>query len=489
MFVSMAPVCSFAVPCLTTVRFSRAFRQCFATILCLVALPAIAQDNTLSAGDFTVQQYGQSDFAEHASVLSYQELKTFKRGRAHFNRKWVQFPSLAGDWGLGPTFIADRCSTCHVRAGRGKPPLTSDEIPVALLLRVSLPGTDEQGAPKPHPHYGKQIQNKGLMGQDRDATFLGERVFPEAEFFIDWVEHEVKFDDGESVTLRKPNIRWDKFYFGTIDDGVLSSLRIAQQLPGLGLLEAVPEQSILALAEKQNLQQNGISGKPNYVWDYISERESLGRFGWKANVPTLKQQIAEAFAEDVGVTSPLFLEMNCPPVQVDCAAQPPGNQPELINLDWEQLEFWNRTLGVPSRRNAGSPQFEHGERLFAETGCGACHVSELKTAEVFEPLPHLANQTIRPYTDLLLHDMGEGLADGRPDFQAESSEWRTPPLWGLGLVTDLDGPNAGLLHDGRARNATEAILWHGGEAQSARDAFRHLSDADRDVLLTFLKSI
>lgn len=215
----------------------------------------------------------------------------------------------------------------------------------------------------------------------------------------------------------------------------------------------------------------------------------LGRFGWKANVPTIKQQIAEAFAEDIGVTSPIFLDMNCPLVQTDCAAQPPGNQPELINLDWEQLEFWNRTLGVPARRNVDSPQFENGERLFAETGCAACHIPELRTAELFEPLPQLANQIIRPYTDLLLHDMGEGLADGRPDFQAESGEWRTPPLWGLGLATELDGPNAGLLHDGRARTATEAILWHGGEALDAREAFQSLSKTDREALLAFLKSI
>lgn len=485
----MAALFPLPILSLVTTRLRHTFFLPVATIICLASGPAIAEDKSLSAGDFTIQQYGQSDFAEHAQVLTFQQLKIFKRGRAHFNRKWVQFPSLAGDWGLGPTFIADRCSACHVRAARGKPPQTPDEAPVALLLRISLPGTDDHGAPEAHPSYGKQIQNQGLMGQDRDGTFLGERVYPEAEFYIDWTEHEVAFSDGESVTLRTPNIRWDNLYFGPVGDEVLTSLRIAQQLPGLGLLEAIPEQTILALANQQKKAQRGISGKPNYVWDYISERQMLGRFGWKANVPTIKQQIAEAFAEDIGVTSPIFLDMNCPLVQTDCAAQPPGNQPELINLDWEQLEFWNRTLGVPARRNVDSPQFENGERLFAETGCAACHIPELRTAELFEPLPQLANQIIRPYTDLLLHDMGEGLADGRPDFQAESGEWRTPPLWGLGLATELDGPNAGLLHDGRARTATEAILWHGGEALDAREAFQSLSKTDREALLAFLKSI
>ncbi|MGI9296098.1 MAG: di-heme oxidoredictase family protein, partial [Pseudomonadales bacterium] len=444
-------------------------------------------DPTLSAGTFTIEKFDEGAFAEHGSVLTYQQVKTFMRGRHHFNQKWVQFPSLGGDWGLGPTFIADRCSACHVRAGRGSPPQAPDEQPFSLLVRLSVPGEGDNGAPKPHPDYGGQLQNRGLMGQDRDGTFLGERVYPEAEVFLDWEEHEVTFADGESVMLRKPIIRWGKLYFGPLGDEVMTSLRIAQPLPGLGLLEAVPEETLLAIAAAQNEQ--GINGRPNYVWDDINGREALGRFGWKANVPSVKQQIAAAFAEDLGVTSPVYLDMNCPKVQKDCAAQPPGNQPELIDSDWEQLEFWTLALAVPARRNVVDPLFKRGEILFAEAGCATCHVPELRTADKFDPLPQLAGQTFRTYTDLLMHDMGEGLADGRPDFKAGPRDWRTPPLWGLGVAQTVSGHEVTMLHDGRARNVTEAIFWHGGEAERARESFRAMSKSDREALLQFLDSI
>ena len=428
-----------------------------------------APEARLSAGDFTIDEFGAEAFAEPAPVLSYDQLKTFKRGRAHFNRKWVQFPSLGGDWGLGPTFIADRCSACHVRAGRGSVPRAPDEQLFSMLVRISLPGEDAQGRPLPHPNYGTQIQNQGLMGQDTHGTFLGERVRPEAEVFVDWEHHEVTLADGEAVELRKPAIRWGELYFGPLGGDVRTSLRIAQPLLGLGLLEAVPEADLLAIADAQ--AAHGINGRPNRVWDEINQRPALGRFGWKANEPSIKQQIAGAFAEDLGVTSSLHGAMNCPPIQKDCAAQPPGNQPELIDLDWEQLTFWTQALAVPARRNVDDPRFEQGEALFSSAGCAACHVPKLRTADTFEPLPQLAGQTIRPYTDLLLHDMGEGLADGRPDFEAGPRDWRTPPLWGLGLIGTVTGDIA-LLHDGRARSVTEAILWHGGEASASREAFR-----------------
>jgi CxxC motif-containing protein (DUF1111 family) len=180
--------------------------------------------------------------------------------------------------------------------------------------------------------------------------------------------------------------------------------------------------------------------------------------------------------------------MNCPGPQVDCAAQPPGNQPELIDNDWEELEFWTQALAVPARRNVDDPQFKRGERLFEETKCAQCHVPELKTGGKFPKLPQLANQTFRAYTDLLLHDMGEELADGRPDFKAGPRDWRTQPLWGLGLSRTVNGSSA-MLHDGRARTLTEAIMWHGGEAAAAREAFSRLSREERGALMFFLESI
>lgn len=439
-----------------------------------------------SAGGFTVARFDAEAYTEPAPGLDYRQRERFLRGRHHFHQRWVQFPSLGGDWGLGPTFITNKCVACHVGAGRGRPPEGADEQLMSVLIRISVPGSGERDAPGPHPHYGDQIQNQGLMGQDRDDTFLGDRVAPEAEVFVDWEATEVTFADGETVQLRRPRVRFGKTWFGPIGDTTLVSLRMAQPIHGLGLIEAIPEETVLAIAAEQ--KRLGFNGRPNYVRDDIRKTTSLGRFGWKANQPSLAQQIAGAYAGDLGVTSSLYPEMNCPPVQVDCIAQPPGNQPELIDNDWQEITFWEQSLAVPARRQVDDPRFQRGERLFAEAKCAVCHVPELVTAQAVPHLPIAANQKIRAYTDLLLHDMGEGLADGRPDFQAGPRDWRTQPLWGLGLSQTVSGSTA-MLHDGRARNATEAILWHGGEAEASREAFRRMPKEDRAALLRFLDSI
>ena len=457
-----------------------------AVAVCAVAATEELDPTVLSAGSFTLNRADSAAYEEPAPVLDYRQRERFLRGRHHFNQNWVQFPSLGGDWGLGPTFITDRCTGCHVKAGRGHPPSTAEEQLLSVLVRLSVPGEGGHGAPRPHPNYGDQIQNQGLMGQGRDSTFLGERVQPEAEVFLDWEEPTVTFPDGEAVKLRKPKLRWGKLYFGPIGEETMVSLRMAQPVFGLGLLEAVPEATILKLAERQ--KEQGFNGRPNYVWDDINQRTGLGRFGWKANQPSVKQQIAAAYAGDLGVTSSLYLTQNCPPVQVDCEAQPPGNQPELIDSDWEELEFWTQGLAVPARRNVKDPEVQRGEKLFTEAKCSVCHVPEMKTGEKFPVVPQLANQTFHAYTDLLLHDMGEGLADNRPDFKAGGRDWRTQPLWGIGLSAIVNGSTA-MLHDGRARNITEAILWHGGEAQQSRDAFMQMPKADREALLKFLESI
>ena len=443
-------------------------------------------DEALSAGTFTIARFDADSFAEPAPVLTYRQQQKFLRGRHHFNQNWVQFPSLGGDWGLGPTFITDRCSACHVKAGRGAPPESADQQAMSLLVRLSVPGEGAYGGPKPHPVYGDQIQNRGLMGQDRDATFLGERVFPEVDVYIDWEESTVAFDDGEKVSLRKPKIRWGKAWFGPVGPEAMTSLRMAQPIQGLGLLDAVPEATILALADEQKAL--GFNGRPNRVRDDINNTMAIGRFGWKANQPSVKQQIAAAFAGDLGVTSSLYPDMNCPGPQTDCAAQAPGNQPELIDSDWDELTFWELALAVPARRNVTDPQFQRGEKLFAEAQCAVCHVPQLTTADAFPALPQLAKQTFRAYTDLLLHDMGEGLADGRPDFQATGRDWRTQPLWGIGLSQTVSGSNH-FLHDGRARSITEAILWHGGEADGAKEKFRKMGKGEREALLRFLEGV
>ena len=441
-------------------------------------------DPTRSADTFTVDTADRDAYFQPAPFLDYHQMKVFSAGRSHFSRRWTVF-ATNGEWGLGPTFISDRCSFCHERAGRGSPPESADEQLLSMVVRVSIDGKSEHGGPKPHPHYGDQLQNRALQGQSFELHYTGSPVPHEADLYLGWKETAVTLADGERVPLRVPDLRIENVAFGDLD-GTLTSLRIAPPVFGLGLLEAISEETIYAISQQQ--KTIGFNGRPNYVRDDVNKRMVLGRFGWKANQPTLKQQIVAAAIADMGVTSDVYIEQNCPPVQTICQMQVPGNPVELIDIDWEQFEFWLRGLGVPARRNTADRDFLRGEQLFSKVQCAVCHVPEITTAAKFVAFPALANQTIRPYTDLLLHDMGEALADGRPDFQAGPRDWRTPPLWGLGLSKIVNGSSV-LLHDGRARNVTEAILWHGGEAQVSRDAFANMSRKDRDALVHFVESI
>ena len=463
-----------------------------AIVLGLLAAGAIAverdqrDDAALSAGTFTIERFDKTAYSEPAPVLNSKQRQLFMAGRSVFHRLWASVNSLNGDWGLGPTFIADRCSVCHVNVGRGSPPASRDEQLVSMLVRLSIPGVDEHGGPKPHPHYGDQFQNRSLDGRHVDFAYAGAAVPPEAELYMDWEERTVSFADGETTVLRKPSLRIEGLNFGSLGTEIMTSVRIAQPMVGMGFLEAVPEQTLLALAQRQKAQ--GFDGRPNYVWDAVNNRTALGRFGWKANQPSLRQQTAAAALGDMGVASALFPDQNCPPVQEICARHLPGNVPEIIGHEIETVEIWLRGLAVPARRNMADPEVQRGGKLFAEAQCAACHVPEMKTAEKFPPLPQLANQTFHAYTDLLLHDMGDDLADGRPDFKAGPRDWRTPPLWGLGLSQIVSGSTA-MLHDGRARNVAEAILWHGGEAERSRDAFRNMTKTDREALVKFVEAI
>ena len=229
------------------------------------------------------------------------------------------------------------------------------------------------------------------------------------------------------------------------------------------------------------------TGHANRAWDYARKQEAVGRFGHKASQPTLRQQIAAAFSGDIGVSSDYFPEQNCPGPQQACRELMAAGKPELGHVRWDAVEFHLRTAAVPARRDVDDADVKRGEALFAQAQCSACHVSELKTGDV-PGLPALSRQVIHPYTDLLLHDMGPGLADNRPDFQAGGRDWRTTPLWGIGLSATVNGVTT-YLHDGRARSIAEAILWHGGEAQLAADRFRAMARDDREALMTFVLSL
>ena len=428
-----------------------------------------------SGGSFTVADESALAYSLPGPGLDQAQLELFVNGRQEFYQRWVVLAVIGGKWGRGPTSNGEICIDCHAGNGRGHAPDSVRETLASMVVRLSVPGEGEHGGPLPHPNYGDQLQNQGELG----------RVFPEGDAFVAWSEHEERLADGSGVTMRMPTLGFTNMAFGPLGADVMTSVRIAPPVIGAGLLEAVAVSELLDIARRQ--RELGFNGRPNYVWDAERQTTALGRFGWKANQPSLKQQNASAFLNDMGVTTSVFKRENCPQIQTACRKRPTGMVPEQPDRAFNELLFYTRALGVPARRRIDDPVTAHGEQLFAQAQCVVCHVPEMKTGE-YPALPRLAHQVIRPYTDLLLHDMGEGLADGRPDFLAGPRDWRTPPLWGIGLSKTVNG-DASLLHDGRARNLTEAVLWHGGEAAASRDAFVRMPKPEREALLTFLDSL
>lgn len=440
-----------------------------------------------------------SDVVPHAAYLQAipglddAQTQQFRAGEKLFNTAWLAIPNKImpnwdytlsapgnSEWGLGPTFLAQNCVQCHIQAGPGRTQDAGGGPLFQQLLRLSVSGQDAHGGPKPEPSYGLQLQSFDTIPRTDKNARAGE-----GELHVDWLMEKVTLGDGSTVELRKPKIRIEHLNFGPLAEGTMTSLRNAQAIFGLGYLEAVSEQDILALAAAQKSQ--GLNGRPNYVRDDINDRTVLGRFGWKANQPHLRQQIAAAFLNDMGVTSPVYDKQNCPAAQTECALQNHTGKPELKPEMWDNITFWTMMLDAPAPRDQEKPAVIRGKQLFVQTQCAACHAPELKTGKL-DGFPQLSNRKIHPYTDLLLHDMGPGLADGRPDFKAGGADWRTAPLWGIGMSKVVNGSTS-FLHDGRARNLTEAILWHGGEAKPARDAFANLSKQEREALIAFVNSL
>jgi CxxC motif-containing protein (DUF1111 family) len=431
----------------------------------------------LSGGDTTVFDVGRNAFALSARNLVGERRDAFFIGNSVFNRNWVTAPSsTTGVDGLGPTFNASSCSACHFKDGRGAPPESPGEPFLGLLLRLSIPGQGAHGGPLDEPVYGGQFNHRAILGVPAEGSAI-----------VEYEEVPGAFADGAPYSLRRPTYRLADLAFGPIDPRVLISPRTAPFMIGLGLLEAVDEAAILALADEGDADGDGISGRPNQVWDPKAQATRLGRFGWKANQAGLEQQNAGAFVGDIGITSLLFPAENCPPAQTACAAATSGGAPELDQDKLDEVTYYSHLLAVPARRDFEAPDVLRGKALFRDAGCAGCHVPALHTGSL-AGFPELEGQTIRPFTDLLLHDLGDDLADGRPDFLAGGREWRTPPLWGLGLVGVVNDHTL-LLHDGRARGVAEAILWHGGEAARAREAFRTMSAGDRAALIRFLESL
>ena len=425
-------------------------------------------------GETTRFSAGRNAFDLSAHNLTNEERRVFEIGDSFFEQNWVTAPaSTAARDGLGPTFNAQSCSSCHADDGRARPPSHDGDPVRGLLLRLSVPGPD---GPQDVPAYGGQLQDRAILG-----------VPPEGAIRIRYAEIEGAYPDGTPFSLRRPTYSIANPAFGALPDDVMISPRVAPANIGMGLLEAIPESRIIALADPEDADRDGVSGRANTVWDIRAAAPALGRFGWKANQPTVEQQTAGAFLGDVGITSDILPDENCPPAQAACQAAPDGGSPEISDERLAKVTFYASVLAVPAMRGADDPEVKRGARAFAAASCVACHVPRHETADD-HPLRPARGQVIFPYTDLLLHDMGEGLADGRPDGLATGREWRTPPLWGIGLVETVNG-HTNFLHDGRARNLEEAILWHGGEARQSRDAFMGMSQADRAALIAFLESI
>lgn len=436
----------------------------------------------LSGGSATVIKSDHNAFSMPSANLSPVRRLDFAVGNSFFRNPWVIAPSstTARD-GLGPLFNTNACQNCHIKDGRGHPAETARGNAVSMLVRLSVPAGAEhaevvkQRGIAPEPTYGGQLQDMSIPG-----------VTPEGKVRLDYSTHIERFADGFEVELRKPQLAITDLGYGPMHPDTQFSVRVAPAMIGLGLLEAIPEAAILANADPDDLNSNGISGRPNRVFDQVSRDTKLGRFGWKAGQPSLNQQNADAFFNDMGLTTSLLTGSSCTQAQTDCLAMPHGGEPEVSDHILSLVLFYTRNLAVPARRNVEAPQVLAGKTLFHQAGCQSCHVPTFTTGEAAEP--ELANQVIRPYTDLLLHDMGAGLADNRPEFEASGSEWRTPPLWGLGMTEAVSG-HTQFLHDGRARNLLEAILWHGGEAERAKQVVLGFDQDERSALLAFLESL
>lgn len=438
------------------------------------------------------KRVNQDAFSHSSANLTFEEEGTFKLGNGLFRKLWVSSPSStqASD-GLGPLFNARACQSCHLKDGRGHPPEGNPDATSMFLRLARQAETAEEKAAIadrkvlnfPDPVYGGQLQDlavPGLAGEGRMA--------------ITYEEQPVTLEDGATVSLRKPSYAVENPAYGPLGATTTLSPRVTPAMIGLGLVEQIHPADILAHADPDDLDGDGISGKASIVRDGKSGELALGRFGWKASRASIREQSAEAFVGDIGISNPDVPKAHgdCTEAQAACMDMPTGVQERLGDTEapdpvMELVTFYAQNLAVPARRKVDDPDVLHGKQVFYELGCASCHTPKFVTRRD-APNKAQAFQLIWPYSDFLLHDMGEGLADGQQVGDATGTEWRTPPLWGIGLTKRVNG-HTFFLHDGRARNLNEAILWHGGEAEAARNRFAQTPAADRAGLVTFLESL
>ena len=432
------------------------------------------EESIKSGGETTVFDNSKRAFSFSANNLTSEEQALFQAGDNLFHREWQEgsnalFPQIDG---LGPTFNAKKCSECHIRDGRGFPSKNGN-LHNSLLFKISISGENPHGQPQVDSNYGDQFNHSSVNGAKNEG-FVSLSI----------IHSNARYPDGTPFSLAMPIYTLNGNYGTTTH--LLISPRIAPQMIGLGLLEAISSEDIFVLEDPDDSDKDGISGKANQVWDFVNNQKTLGRFGWKANQPQVRQQVAVAFLGDLGITSTLFPKENIPVAQKSLLTLPGGGDPEISDEQLDRVAFYSKTLAVPARRGATNTQVIKGEKIFEQINCSACHIPSFTTGS--HEIAALSKQKIYPYTDLLLHDLGEALADNRPDFEASGNEWRTPPLWGIGLFEKVNH-HTRYLHDGRARNLEEAILWHEGEAKKAKESFMHLGRDERSALISFLKSL
>ncbi len=497
-------------------------------------------DVVLLGGATTATDTSQSGhgFSTPAANLNAADLAQHISGDADFEAAFATAPNNEHPEldGLGPVFNNTNCNSCHQRDGRNSTPAVPDgQVRVklgsgdGLFLRISKARSEpctqatlanDYCKPIPVPNFSDQLFHRGVA-QARDdwqtSQFIGQ-----ADVYLSYEYSTVTYADGTQVRLKKPLFEVENPYDAPgetkqsanitselLQDDVLMGWRNGMPVFGLGLLEAIPEADIIANVDLDDADKDGISGKANYVFDAVKAKNgnpnpvSLGRFGWKSNTPSVRTQSLGALRGDIGITNPLFPDESIAGTElhdsyltrtgfVDTGTGPDG-LPEASQRFSDDVVFYAETLAVPARRNVTNSEVREGARLFEQLNCSGCHTPKFITQSDGElggvaMSDALKGQTIYPFTDLLLHDMGEGLADGRPDFLANGNEWRTRPLWGLGL-TQIVNPLAGFLHDGRAATIEEAILWHGGEAKQSKEAFMALSANERKQVIAFLNSL
>ncbi len=427
-------------------------------------------DSRLSGGLATIFDASSKAFTHMIDGLGAHDMRAHELGDAAFEQTFVAAPAPVFG-GLGPVFNNVSCISCHHNDGKGTP--TAGTATSSLLFRISNGLSDEHGGPAGMDGYGGQIQDQGLFG-----------IQPEANMNISYVEVPVTYPDGTTVNLRKPFYTIQNAYKAIAANYQLSP-RLAPPVFGLGLLEDVPESTILSFEDETDRDGDGIKGHANYVYNPQTKRTEIGRFGLKANTSSIMVQVATAYQQDMGVTSEIR-QQEASWGQPQCANLYADTY-DLPDSTLKTVAFYIKTLAVPARRDVTDAEVKRGEALFAQLNCSGCHRPTMQTG-VDVTVRALSNQRIHPYTDLLLHDMGEGLADGYTDYRANGNEWRTAPLWGIGLYEKTNGTPY-YLHDGRARTIEEAILWHGGEAENARNNFMLLSKTDRQAVIRFLKSL